>query len=110
MKKDEVLQKVKSKKCVVGELENNKISKGNWIAVAVAGVSAVAFIIIMGALGNHSAQFAISSIIFAWASVLYTCQFVLAKRPWPVLIGAVLHGLAFALMIILFVISVVQGW
>ena len=111
MEKEEILKKSqKEKPAIVGEMENQKISKGNWIAIIVAGVLAVAFMIIEGILGHYSAIFAISSICYAWASILYTCQFVIAKRPWPVLFGAVLHGLAFIAMIALYIISNVQAW
>jgi len=111
MEKKEVLKQAQKKKPVAGgELEIEKIRKGNWIAVIVACVVAVALMIIEGLLGHYTAIFALSAVCYAWASVLYICQFVLAKRPWPVLIGAVLHGLAFVLMIVLYVISNIQGW
>ena len=109
MEKEEILKRA-SKKCVVGEMEASKINKGNWISVIIAGVIAVAFMIISGALGNYSAIFAIGAVCYAWASALYTCQFVLAKRPWPVLIGAVLHGVAFVIMVVLYIISNIQAW
>ena len=111
MEKEEILNRASNKKpAVVGEMETNKINKGNWIAVIVAGIIAVAFMIVEGALGHYTSIFAISSVCYAWASVLYICQYALAKRPWPVLIGAVLHGLSCIAMIVLFVISNVQGW
>jgi len=111
MNKEEILKKSqKEKPAIVGEMENQKISKGNWIALIVAGIIAVALMIIEGALGHYTSIFALSSVCYAWASILYFCQYFLAKRPWPVLIGAVLHGLAFCAMITLFIISNVQGW
>ena len=111
MNKEEILKKSQKKKpALVGEMENQKIGKGNWIAIIIAGIVAVAFMIIEGCFGNYTAIFAIASVCYAWASVLYFCQFFLAKRPWPVLIGAVLHGLAFITMIALFIVFTVQGW
>lgn len=111
MEKEEVLNKASKKKsAAVGEMEASRINKGNWIAVICAGVVAVAFMIVEGIMGHYSAIFAISAVCYLWASVLYICQFVLAKRPWPVLIGAILHGLAFCLMIALYVVSIVQVW
>ena len=111
MNKEEILQKSrKEKSAIVGEMEKAKINKGNWIAIIIAGIVAVTFMIIEGVLGHYSAIFAIASICHAWASALYFCQYFLAKRPWPVLIGAILHGLAFCAMVTLFIISNVQGW
>ncbi len=111
MEKDEVLDKVKKKKpAVIGEMESSKINKGNWIAVISAGALAVVLMIVEGAMGHYSAIFAISAICYLWASILYVCQYVLAKRPWQVLIGAVLHGLACLAMIALYIVSLVQAW
>lgn len=111
MEKEEILKRSqKEKPSLVGEMEKQKINNGNWIALIVAGVIAVAFMIVEGALGHFQAIFAISGICYAWASVMYFCQFFLAKRPWQVLIGGVLHGLAFIAMITLYVISNVQAW
>lgn len=110
MKKEEIIEKAKSKKCYVGEMENAKIQKSNWISVIVAGIIAVGFCISENALRHRPAYFAIMAIIFAWATTLYICQFAIAKRPWQVLIGAILYGLAFVAMIVLYVIANVQGW
>lgn len=110
MEKEEVLKKAKSKKSYVGEMESTKMNLGNWIALIIAGVVAVAFIITEGCLRHFTAQFAISAICFTWASVMYSCQYFMAKRPWPVLIGAVLEGLAAIAMIVLFAVSYVQAW
>ena len=111
MDKEEILKKSqKEKPAIVGEMEKQKINMGNWIAVIIAGVIAVTFIIVESALGNFTASFAIGSICYGWASALYFCQYFLAKRPWPVLIGAVLHALACIAMITLYIISNIQGW
>ena len=105
MDNKEILEKVKREKSAqVGEMEKQKTNKGNWIAVIIAGVIAVALMIIEGALGRYTSIFAIGSICHAWACTIYTCQYVLAKRPWQVLIGAVLHGLAFVAMIVFYVL------
>lgn len=111
MEKEEILKKSqKEKPAVVGEMESQKINKGNWIAVIIAGIIAVTFMIVEGALGHYPALFAIASVCYAWACTIYLCQYFLAKRPWQVLIGAVLHGLACVTMIVLFIISNIQAW
>ncbi len=109
MEKEEILKESK-KKHPVGEMEAAKINKGNWIAVIVAGVVAVAFMITEGCLGHIPAIFATACICYCWASVMYFCQFFLAKRPWPVLIGAFLEGGAGIAMFVLYIISNVQAW
>lgn len=109
MEKEEILEKSK-KKVYVGEMETQNIRKGNMISVLIAGIIAVAFIIIEGVLRHHTAQFAISAVVYAWASVFYFCQYFMAKRPWQVLIGAILYGIAFIAMIALFVVFCVKGW
>lgn len=111
MEREEILEKSKrTKPALVGEMENTKTNKGNWIAVIAAGVFAVVIMILFGVFGHYSSIFAVASICYLWASVFYTCQFILAKRPWPVLFGSVLHGLAFVAMVVLYILSSVQGW
>lgn len=111
MDNKEILEMVKKEKSAqVGEMEKQKTNKGNWIAVIIAGVMAVAFMIIEGALKHYTALFAIAAVCYAWACTIYLCQYFLAKRPWQVLIGAVLHGLACITMIVLFIISNIQAW
>lgn len=109
MEREEILNKA-NKKAHIGEMEKAKTNQGNWIALIVALVVAVAFMIVEGALGHYTAIFAIGAVCYAWASVMYICQFVMAKRPWPVLIGAVLHGLACVTMIVLYIMFNVKGW
>ena len=103
MEKEEILKKAQ-KKHPVGEMEKEKVNKGGWIALVVAGIIAVGFIITEGALGHFPAMYAIGAVCYGWASSFYLCQYFVAKRPWPVLIGAVLHGLAFVTMIVLYVL------
>lgn len=111
MEKEEILKKSqKQKPAIVGEMENQRINKGNWIALIIAGVIAVAFMIVEGALGHYTSIFALSAVCHGWACVLYLCQFFLAKRPWQVLIGAVLYGIAFISMVVLYIISNIQAW
>ncbi len=105
MNREEVLEKAQSKKAVVGEMEQTKMNKGNWIAIIVGGVLAIAFMIVEGLFGHYSSIYAIACICYAWASVFYFCQYFVAKRPWPVLIGAVLHGLASVGMLTCFILS-----
>ena len=107
MNKEEIIEKTKNIKHPVGEMESKKIDKGNWIAIIVVGVLAVALMITEGALGHFSALFAIACICYTWASVMYACQYFIAKRPWKVLIGAVLHGLAAITMFVLFILTCV---
>ena len=95
----------KEKRVVVGEMEKHFTNKGNWLSVIIAGIIAVAFMIVEGALGHYSAIYAIGAICYAWASSLYFCQYFMAKRPWQVLIGGILHGLAFITMVVVYIIS-----
>ncbi|MBP3431975.1 MAG: hypothetical protein J6K39_03895 [Clostridia bacterium] len=107
MENKEILEKAQSKKAVVGEMEKEKINKSNWISVVCACVVAVAFMIIEGLFQHFTAIYAISAVCFIWASVFYFCQFFVAKRPWPVLIGAVLEAAGAATMITLYILTVV---
>lgn len=107
MEKEEILEKASKKKVVVGEMEQQKVNKGGWIALVVAGILAVAFIIVEGAMGNFTGLYAIAAVCYAWASVMYFCQYFIAHRPWQVLIGAVLHGLAFCGMLTLYILTYV---
>ena len=108
MEKEEILNKVKEKKAIIGEMEKQKVNKGTWISLIAAGVIAVAFIIVECSLRHWSAAFAIMSICYAWASVQYFCQYFIAKRPWQVLIGAVLDCLAFVASVVLYILTVLK--
>ncbi len=110
MDKNEILEKASKRKVAMGEMEAQKIGIINWIAMIVASVFAGGFCIASGVLGVPSAVYAILAIFSAWACVFYTLQYAIAKRPWPVLIGAVLTGLATAGLIVCFVLSHVYGW
>lgn len=107
MEKEEVLEKAKSKKAVVGEMEKAKINKANWIAIVVAGVLAVTFMIVEGLFNHFSSIYAIAAVCFTWASVFYFCQYFCAKRPWPVLIGAVLESLGAMIMFTNFILNII---
>ena len=110
MDREEVLQKTSNKKAYVGEMEKEKIGKCIDIALIATGVIAVAFIIVLALLQNAAGAFAIVSICFFWAGLFYTLQFFIAKRPWPVLIGSVLDGLAFIFFLIRFILFVTGVW
>ena len=110
MEKEKILEENKKKKVIVGEMEKQNMGKGNYIAVIIAGVIGVAFMIVEGALGHHTSQFAVGAVIFAWASTFYACQYFVAKRTWKVLIGAILEFIGFAVMISLFILFNVKGW
>jgi len=105
MEKEEVLEKAK-KKHPIGEMEQNKINKSGWISLIVAGVMAVAFMIIEGAIGQFASLYATGTLCFSWACVFYTLQYFLAKRPWQVLIGAILEGIGAITMFVFFLLYV----
>ena len=104
MKKEEILQKAQNKH-PVGEMETSKINKSNWIALIVAGVVAVALMIVEGALHHYTAIFAISFICFTWASVFYFCQYFVAKRRFiGILVGASFESLGAITMLTLYIL------
>lgn len=104
MEKEKILEKAK-KKHPLGEMEAQKINKSNWIAIIVAGIVAVALMVTEGALGHFTSLYAIAFVCFAWACVFYACQYFIAKRPYGVLIGAVLEGLGATIMMVLFILT-----
>ena len=104
MEREEVLEKAKSKKTLVGEMEKVKINKSCQIGNIAACVVAVALMIIQGALGNYTSIYAIATVCFTWASVVYFCQYFIAKRPVGVLIGAILEALGACVMITFFIL------
>ena len=110
MDRDKVLEKASSKKALVGEMEQSKINKSSWISLVVTSIFAVGLIIAEGALEHFSAVYAIASICLLWACVFYTLQFFIAKRPWQVLIGSVLNGLAFVFFFVRYILCVTGVW
>lgn len=104
MEKEEILQKA-SNKHPVGEMEKKKINTSSWIALLVAGVLAVALMIVEGVLGHFTSIYALASVCYVWASVFYFLQYFIAKRPRAVLIGAILEGLAGIGMLVLFILT-----
>lgn len=107
MEKEEILEKATKKKALVGEMERAKINKSCWIGNIVAVIVAVAFMVIEGAIGHFTAIYAIASICMIWASVFYFCQYFIAKRPWPVLLGAILEGLGAMVMLTFYILFAV---
>ena len=104
MEKQEILQKAKSKH-PVGEMEAAKINKSCWIALIVAAVIAVTFMIVEGILGHFTAIYAIGVVCFTWASVFYFCQYFIAKRRYfGILLGATLEGLGAITMLTLYIL------
>ena len=77
MEKKEVLDKVNNKKTYVGEMEKSKMGKGNWLAVLVAGVLAVAFIVAECAQGHFAGGMALACACYTWACVQYTLQYTI---------------------------------
>jgi len=60
--------------------------------------------VVEGLLGHFPAIYAIGAVCFTWASVFYFCQFFIAKRPYGVLIGAILESIGAITMITLYVL------
>lgn len=104
MERDEILNKVQQKKVYVGEMEKQKIDKSIKIALLVTGIIAVIFIFVEHALRHTTAGLAIQSLCCGWASIFYFCQYFVAKRPWQVLIGAVLYGVAFIGSVVFYIL------
>jgi len=104
MKREEILEKASKKKALVGEMEKVKINKSCWIANIVAVIIATALMITLGALGVFTGLYAIAFICFVWASVFYFCQYFIAKRPWQVLIGAILDSIGAIIMFTFFIL------
>ena len=104
MEKEEVLEKAK-KKAIVGEMEKQKINSGNWIAIIIAGIVAIGFIIVEGCLGHKSSCFMIGAICFAWASSFYIMQMVKTHRSKALIIGVIGEGLGFAIMLTNYILT-----
>ena len=99
----DILEKAK-KKHPVGEMEAKKIGKSGFISTLVVGILAVAFMIVFGALHNFTALYIIGFLCFTWAAVFYFLQFFIAKRPYGVLIGAILESIGSAAMFVFFIL------
>ncbi len=110
MEKKEILEKASKKKALIGEMENQKIGKINWISMMVASIVAGGLCIAQGALGYPAGVYAILAIFSTWSCVFYTLQYFVAKRPWGVLIGAILTGLAAIGLIICFILANIYAW
>ena len=104
MERNEVLEKAGKKKVYVGEMEKAKINKANWIGNISACVLAVLLMVAEGWQGQFTAVHALGAVCFTWASVFYFCQYFIAKRPWQVLIGAVLEALGALIMLTFYVL------
>ena len=109
MDKKEILEKVQSKKVLVGEMEKTKIDKSCWIANIFSVIIATTLMIIMGTIKNFIGLYAIAFICLVWATVFYLCQFLVAKRPWQVLIGAVLCCIGAIIMLIFLILFSVKA-
>lgn len=104
MEKNEILEKAKAKKAYVGEMEKQKADLGIKLSLIFAGILAVLLICFECAQGHFSGGMALGAVCYCWASAQYFFQFFMAKRPWPVLIGAILHGLAFLACVVFYVL------
>ena len=110
MEKEQILEIVKNKKVVVGEMEKEKINKSCWIANLVAVIVSNIFAVILGFNGLFAGLYAVYSVCLVWSSVFYFCQYFVAKRTWYILISAVLYSIGAVVTItffILFTIGVV---
>lgn len=105
MDNKEILSRARNNKDNVGEMEKARINRSCWIGNIVACVIAGIFAVIEGYLHNFTAVYAITMICYAWACVFYTCQYFIAKRPWQVLIGSVLYGLAFVISLVFYILQ-----
>lgn len=103
MEKTEILEKASKNPEHVGEMEKSKINRSCWISNICACVLAVIIMLAEGLLGHFSTVYAVGMICSLWASVLYFCQFFIAKRPWQVLIGGVLHGIAVCVLLFFYI-------
>lgn len=103
MEKEKILQKAK-KKHPLGEMEAQKINKSSWVALIVAGIVAVGMMIVEGALRHFDGIYAIGFVCFAWASVFYFGQYFMAKRPYGVLLGAILEAIGAIIMLTMFIL------
>lgn len=104
MDRDQILSNVKTRKILVGEMEKANINKSCWISNIVFVILASALMITLGAIGNLAGLYAIAFSCLAWASVFYFCQYFVAKRPWQVLIGAVLSTIGAVIMFVFFIL------
>lgn len=104
MEKEEILEKASKKKAIVGEMEKAKINKCGWIAALSTGIMAVLFMVIEGILGHRTAIYLLATLCFSWASIFYFCQYFIAKRPYGVLIGAILETIGAATMLTLYIL------
>ena len=110
MEKKEILEKAQNKKDLVGEMERTKTNMSCFISLLVAGIIAVAFMVVEGIFGHFTAIYAIATICFVWAGVFYTLQYFVAKMPWQVLIGSVLDVMAAIFFLVRYILAVSGLW
>lgn len=110
MNKQEILAKAQEHKTTIGEMEREKLGKGAIISLLTAAIVAVAFTVVEGIFGHFTAIYAIATICFIWAGTFYTLQYFYAKRPWQVLIGAVLEYMAAIFFLIRYILALTGIW
>ena len=110
MDKKEILEKAQDNKDLLGEMEREKMGKSSFVSLLVAGIIAVAFAIVEGIFGHFTAIYAIATICFVWAGVFYALQYFYAKRPWQVLIGAILDCMAAIFFLVRYILAVTGLW
>ncbi len=80
MEKEEILEKARRKKALVGEMEKAKINKSCWIANIVVVIIATVLMITLGAMGVFSGLYAIAFVCLTWASVFYFLPILFSKK------------------------------
>ena len=104
MEKEEILERVKNQKVIIGEMEKGKIDKSCWIANLVSVIFANVFAVILGIMKMFAGLCAVYSVCLIWASVFYFCQYFTAKKSWPILLGAVIYSIGAIIMVICFIL------
>ena len=104
MDKEKILKKVSQQKVCIGEMEKVKINKSCWIANIVAVIFATALMITLGAIKMFAGLYAIAFVCLLWACIFYFCQYLIAKRPWQVLMGGILSGMGAVIMFVFFIL------
>ena len=82
----------------------SKVHRHALIALLLAGIVAIALMIIEGALGHFTALFAIGFIAFFWASLFYFFQYNSLNKSKGVLVGAILELIGAAYMLTFYIL------
>ena len=111
MDKKEILEKAQKNKYIIGEAEQKGISKSGWISLIVAGIFAVAMMIVEGVLGHFSTIYVLAALCFLWSGVFYLLQYVVAKRKYfGILLGSILCFMAFVFFLTRYILAITGIW